>query len=358
MTAPEVLVRHAANLERLSELWNARSTVEFRSVGSSLLGPDYRGTQRRLQGRLPFLRNWPTIRYGMGQIRSVYSPAVHRETAASMRLPTDSILFDKWNGDLLIAASASRDQVAKLAAPGLQSQNLKTQASRRETFQGTCLDAHIPRLTHFECEANDGQALMLAELVPDFGRWFISKPERRLTNFLEKQYTPAVLQFYGETSHEILSLQEWLTRLKERAAQFPENTELNQIVRQYRAVVEQDSNHDAVFMPVGMVHGDLKLDNLRTAGPQWWLIDWTAPKPMGLVFDFVASYFYEIYRGVVSESALTFWKWLLDGSDQHPIPTKLMACYSAWRKCYQRLAELFQEDTRQLERFCGRRFWN
>jgi Ser/Thr protein kinase RdoA (MazF antagonist) len=164
---------------------------------------------------------------------------------------------------------------------------------------------------------------------------------------LEKHILPRLQEFHTRRGVRVLTGSEWAQSLREKFA----DKDLDDSCREALAgTLTKLERSNSIFMPVGMIAGDLKPENVHYDGGRWVILDWANTRKTALLPDIMCNLFYVATAKNKHPEASTLREFLRGQAPMHRLPGPQQDSMRVWQRWMQRwFAKDAPEDLLRLQ---------
>jgi hypothetical protein len=271
----------------------AKTPLLFDKWHHCYLTPYAGETLRSLTGSWPSLRDHQNWKHGIGRISSRWADLASFRTKTPSKietqLPHDAVIFSRTHGHVLVVLSREAGLVVKLQSHTFARSYTEIAAEASRAFATVGMGDMVPTLRSAGALEGGEAYYTVSEFVPNRPPLFSSFSGSFWPGVLEKHILPRLQEFHTRRGTRVLTGAEWAGALREKFA----DKELSDACREALAgtLIKLEQNK-SICMPVGMMAGDLKPENVHYNGSRWVVLDWANARDAALLPDVMSNLFY------------------------------------------------------------------
>jgi hypothetical protein len=315
------------NLSHGFELLSRRKIWRNNFFGA-YLAADSGPTLLCLYGKLPFLRNWITIRYGLRMLQSyLYSLFPdHARLCHVLDLPGQPVIYSSVK-DVAVVVSGAERTVLKLMNGPQAAVSVRTARLAWEAFASANMQQHVPTLIDSGLISDSGVHYIKTSLVPNACPLFRSFKGRSWPDVLQRRILPIVQKFHIRNGFALLTGSTWAGHIsrkyQSRFLPIDVKASLNSSLSRIALV-------DSYIMPIGLISADLQPQNVHFSRDKVVFLDWSNTLDASLLIDVICDLFYRAMSSPDSAESIAYWDFVCQRSDLSTSTAKLRRFYAVW----------------------------
>ena len=315
-----------------AEVFRGHGPVDFtwQAGRSAFLGPEAGATLDALTGRFPALRDWHTLRHGVGKVRDLLR--VRRACLVrTLRLPPDAVVLLKAGGKVAVVLSLSGDMALKVERHLFAEHSQRCAVAGDECFLRAGLSPHAPALVSYG-KAADGMFHTAWRFVPNRLPLFHTWARANWPGTLQRHLLPILQRLYQANGLELLDGPEWVRSIEGKLAG---RTLPAPLCGFWKKTLDSLRCLDAVT-PVAMVSGDLQPQNIHYHDGRIVILDWSNDKTAAVALDFFCDLLYPAVREPGGCEARDFWDIIAGCGDSAGATGRTARMCALWRDWLER----------------------
>jgi hypothetical protein len=330
----------------------AKAPLLFDKWHHCYLTPYAQKTLRSLTGSWPSLRDHQNWKHGVKRISSRLASLVlsRNEVPTNIEalLPRDAVVLSLTKGQVLVVLSREAGLVLKVQSHIFARAYAEITVKAARAFTEVGMEKIVPALRSAGTLEEDRIYYTVTEFVPNRPPLFGSFNGRFWPGALERHILPLMQEFHTRRGMRVLSGAEWAESLREKFA----DKELSDACR--RALLGTLGKLEAdrsLFMPVGMISGDVKPENTHYDGHRWVILDWSNARDTALLPDVLCHFYFMVAsssrKTPETPALLNFLRGAVPGASLPELPHALIEVWRRWMERW--LGRKVSEATLRLQ---------
>lgn len=278
--------------------------LKFDVAMNALVTQDSRVTRKLLFGSWPGLREWFTLRYGLGKLRACLLASKVNFTSG-VSLPPDAVVFVRSTGVVVVVASAAQRRIVKLERHIFAKHSQNCAVKGYHLFRQAGLLDQSPVVIEYG-QTDSGIYYTVFSLLPNSPPFFRSRFQNRWPHTLRRYVLPILEQFHLANGLTLIDGPEWSARIILKLSSRILTPQMEGFWNQ----TISELSVDRTVTPIGYISGDLQPQNIHFANGTPSILDWSCEETAAILIDFFCEIFYGAMRSPDDRSSKEFWEYL------------------------------------------------
>jgi hypothetical protein len=301
------------------------------------LTPYSEETLRSLTGSWPSLRDYQNWKHGVRCIcshcASLLFSSNEVSTNVQARLPRDAVVLSLTQGQVVVVLSREAGLVLKLQSHIFARAYTEISVEAARVFAEVGMGEMVPALRSAGPLEEDRIYYAVTEFVPNRPPLFSSFNGRFWPGTLEKHVMPLLQEFHTRRGMRVLTGGDWAESIRKKFTDKELDDGCREALAGTLAKLEQNNS---MFMPAGMISGDLKPENVHYNGSRWVILDWSNVRECALLPDILCHLFYMVAANAKSPDSVALQRFLRGRTALGNLPKLPQHSLEVWQRWMSR----------------------